>query len=163
MEGMDPKQREIVEKMVHVRMQGMVQSKPKIKRTLYSRSKGSKTVGQCRRDNYSGSKAGQKVADVCAADWSAFDVSPADFTAFREMAEMFSRLSPGGANEMPTFGDEDWKSKSGCPGIPVEEIRYRNGQQVSSRKVEEFPRGPISDDVYGVPNGFQMQQGFGQL
>ena len=163
LKSMDPKQREMVEKMMQGRMGAAAAPKPKVEKTVYRRAEGSKTVGQWQCDNYIGTRGGVKVSDVCATDWSEFDARPEDFAVFREMSEMFSSLSPDSGNSMPAFGSDDWKRKGEFPGVPVEQTRYRNGQPVSTNRLEEFRRGTISEEVYEAPAGFKMQQGFGGL
>ena len=163
LKDMDPKQREMVEQMMKGRMGAAAPAQAKSEKTVFRRAEGSKTVGEWQCDNYTGTRGGEKVSDVCATDWGAFGARPEDCAVFREMSEMFSSISPDGADRMPAFGGADWKREGGFPGAAVEQTQYRNGRPVGTNRLEEFRRGMISEEIYEVPAGYQMRQGFGGL
>lgn len=156
MKNMPAQQRAMMEKMMGDRMKQMAGGAAE--KPAYKRGDGSAEIGGHVCDWYEGRQGDKMFALLCAADWSAFDVSASDFEVFRKMAQFLTKLAPNIAN-MAQVGSEDWQAQNLFPGVPVEQTIYANGKPRTKNTLESVERGSIDDVVFDAPAGYKVEKG----
>ncbi len=161
MKNMSPQQRAMMEKVMGGRMAQMGGLPgARIEPVTYRRGDGSAEIGGRPCDWYDGYRREQMVSQVCAADWSTFDLKPSDFAVFRRLAEFMTKLAPQMADQIK-FGAEDWEARGGFPGIPLEQKTFENGKAVQVSTLESVDRQMIDESVYAAPTDYKLQKGLG--
>lgn len=150
MQNLPPAQRAQMEAVMQGRgmMAGLAAALPK---TEY-RKTGTDKVGQWTCDKYEGFQKEQKVSELCTVDPKAFGLTPADFEVSRQLQEFFQKLMPQNAENLFRLGAPE---QQGFSGVPVRRTSF--GQRQSVTEVTSVSRGPIADDLFVVPAGFQKQ------
>ena len=124
MKGMPPEQRAMMEQMMKGKMpQAAAAPAP----TTYA-AKGRGTVNGFACTNYDGTRAGQKVAEVCAAQPADLKLAPADFQVFRKMQEFADGMRQAMANSPFAAAANVNVGASGVDGFPVQSTTFLNGQ-----------------------------------
>lgn len=161
MKNMSPQQREMMEKVMGGRMAKMgALPGAQIEPINYRRGDGSTEIGGRPCDWYDGYRREKMVSQVCAADWSTFDLAPSDFAVFQRLAEFITKLAPQMADQIK-FGAEDWEARGGFPGIPLENKTFENGKAVQVSTLESVDRQMIDESVYAAPTDYRLQKGLG--
>lgn len=165
LEGLDPAQRAVVERMMKGKGgfpgAGAPQPRPQ---TVYAQQ-GSGSVNGFSCTEYKGTRAGQPVADVCAALPGELGLDAAYYSVFDEMREFMGTLmdtlasSPLAAAISNPFDDE------GYEGFPVERTSYDNGNPTRHQELQSIEDATFTDADFSFGNARKvdmMPQGFGQ-
>ena len=149
MANMPPAQRAQMEEMMRGRMGA---APPALEKTVY-RKTGTSTVGRWACDAYEGTRGGQKTSEVCTVAPAALGFTPADFEVSRQLAEFFSTLAAGVADQVSTIGRPEVE---GFAGLPVRSTTFVNGQSVKTELVKAERRN-IPDATFDIPAGYTAQ------
>jgi hypothetical protein len=150
LKNMPPEQRAMVEKMMAGKMgqMGQAQARPS---TVYTAG-GSATMNGFRCTRYEGTRGGQKVTEVCAADPSQLNVSASDFRGFEKLRE-FSESMRKSMSQMPMaqVAAPDF-AEPGFQGFPVHQSHFRDGQLAQKFDLKELQRATFTDTDFSPGN-----------
>lgn len=147
MANMPPAQRAQMEAMMRGR--GMPMGAGAVK-TEY-RKVGTDKVGRWACDKYEVFQDGNKVSELCTVDPVALGFTMADSDVVRQMADMFSKLVPEGADQMFGVGRAEVQ---GFSGIPVKRVSMGAGSE-TTMEITEVSRQTFADAIFAVPAGYQ--------
>lgn len=154
MKNMPPQQREMMEKMMKGKMPQMASARPA---TVYS-VKGRSTVNGFACAQYEGTRAGEKVADVCTAPPSALKIAAADAQLFEKMREFTIGFQKALANS-PFLSNLTASpiSEAGFEGFPVQRISFRSGQATNKQELKSVNQATFTDADFSVGNAKKVE------
>ena len=150
MKNLSPQQREMMEKMMKGRLP-QKSTAPSVK-TVYTK-KGSGSVNGFSCTQYEGTRDGEKVSEVCAAQSNAVGLSADDFQVFEKMRDFMSGLQDAIAN-MPfakSLTDADL-SEPGFEGFPIQRISFSNGKPTKKDEMVSATKASFTDADFSVGN-----------
>ena len=150
MANMPPAQRAQMEAMMRGRggMMGMgAPAKPEYKKV------GSGQVGKWTCDRYEGTVNGQKTAEVCTVEPTAFGLTAADFAVMQKLAEMMKAMVPPQMSSMMQMGVA---GAAGYPGIPVKSVNTVMGRETTT-EITDVKKQAIPASAFEIPAGFTKQ------
>jgi len=153
MKGMPPEQRAQMQAMMEQMMKGrgapVASAAPAV--TTYT-SKGRGTANGFACTNYDGTRAGQKVSEVCAAQPADLKLGASDFQVLQKMRE-FSRGLQQAMQNSP-FGAATTASiaESGIDGFPVQTTTFQNGQATRQEVIKAVTDASFTDADFSVGN-----------
>jgi hypothetical protein len=147
LQNLPPEQRARIEQMMKGRM-GQTARAPV--RTTYS-ANGSGTVSGFTCTKYEGIRAGEKVAELCAAKPADVHCSTADFQVFDKMREFSGNLISGLTN-MPLNNRLVDLVQPGYDGFPIQQTSYSGGQPVTKMEMKSLERVNLSDADFSLGN-----------
>ena len=118
---------------------------------------GTDKVSRWTCDKYEGTKAGEKVAEVCTVAPSALGFTAADFEVTRQLGEFFSSLMPQAADSLFKIGSAT-AGPNAFPGLPVRFISFRAGAVQTVSEVTDASRQTFADALFQVPAGYQKRE-----
>jgi len=123
LKNMPPEQRAMMEKMMARGgrgMPGMAAPAP-----ITYRASGSDKVSRWTCAKYDGTRAQQKVVELCTVEPDALGLSVADFEVTKQLAEFLKGLMPQMADQMAVIGT---MAAQGYSGYPIRHTSFSNGQ-----------------------------------
>ena len=126
---------------------------PAAAKTEY-RLTGSDKVGPWTCTKYEGASGGQKTAEVCTVEPTALNLSPSDFEAARQLAELMKGLMPEVSNGLMVNGTTQ---DQGFAGVPVKRTTFRNGAADTITEITEIRREAIPPSTFDAPSGFRKE------
>ncbi len=143
LKGMPPAQRAQMEQMLKGKMPAA--SSTPAASTTYT-AKGPGTVNGFRCTNYDGTRGGQKVSEVCAAQMADVKISPSDFQVMEKMREFMSGMLKAMQNS-PFAGMMSGASitQAGINGLPVQTTTFNNGQATQREQVKAVQDATLTD------------------
>jgi hypothetical protein len=150
LEGMTPEQRAMVEKMMKGGVGNMAKSAPR-PRTVYT-AKGGGSVNGFACTKYEGMRAGQKVAEVCAANPSVLRLGASEYQVFEKMREFTGGLQDAIANSPFAGASSDFGEMTdrGFEGFPIQVISYRAGKVTSRRELKLAEETSLTNDDFSL-------------
>lgn len=119
---------------------------------------GTDKVGKWTCDKYEGTRAGEKVSELCTVAPATLGFTPADFEVTRQMAEFFSKLVPQGSEQMFRIGSP---AANGFSGLPVRTVIFRNGAPSFTMEITDASRQNFPDSIFAVPAGYTKRDMMG--
>jgi len=155
MKSMPPEQRARMEALMKGRgaaMPGAAAGPP----TEYKKI-GTDKVGRWTCEKYEGTKAGEKVSEVCTVAPSALGFTEADFEVTRQLGEFLSSLVPQAADSVFKIGSAA-DGPNAFPGLPVRFVSFRAGAAQTVSEVTDASRQTFADALFQVPAGYQKRE-----
>jgi hypothetical protein len=112
---------------------------------------GTDKVGKWTCDKYEGTRAGEKVSELCTVPPATLGFTSGDFEVTKQMAEFFSKLVPQGGDQMFKIGSP---TANGFSGLPVRTVIFRNGAPSITSEITDASRQNFSDSIFAVPAGY---------
>jgi hypothetical protein len=138
----------------------MPQAAPRIS-TEYKQT-GSDTVNGFSCTKYEGSRSGQKVAELCAADPGELKINPADFGVFLQVRDFAKSLQDSLANspfgQAASGGGFAAFTDAGFEGFPVTNTSFDGGKAVSRDTIESVEQVTVTDADFQMPAGAKPAQ-----
>jgi hypothetical protein len=161
MKNMSPQQREMMERMMKGKMPQM--AAPVVK-TVYT-AKGKSTVNGFACTQYDGTRAEEKVAEVCAAQPSVLKFATADTELFEKMREFMSGFQKAMANSpfMSGFASSSALSEPGFDGYPVSRTTLNKGQAVSKQQLKSATTASFSDADFSLGTAKKVDMPMGPM
>jgi len=168
MEGLDPKQREMMEKMLKGNMPGgmpgTTPTPPKRAKSEYRKTgeRANKKGYPCVK--YEVLRGGEKTQELWVTDWSNVKGSQETAETFKEMAEFFEEMMDSIEDSMGDFGggfsgfesDEiDVFAKIG--GFPVVTRDFEGGELESETVLESVTERDLDPDAFEPPKGYRLR------
>jgi hypothetical protein len=94
------------------------------------------------------------VAEVCAVEPSALNLTAADFEAAKQLAELVKSMMPAAAAQVSFNGTIE---EQGFPGMAIRRVEFRNGKPQSTTELTEIRREAIPASVFAAPVGFTRE------
>jgi len=152
MKDMPPEQRAQMQQMMEQMMKGkMPQAAAAPARTSYA-AKGRGTANGFACTNYEGTRGGQKVAEVCAAQPADLKLAPAEFQVFRKMQEFTAGLTQALQNSPMATGINLNMGDAGVDGFPVQRTTFQNGQATEQEAIKSVTDANFTDADFSVGN-----------
>ncbi len=158
---MPPEQRAMMERMMKGKMKGLLPGAgagPAPVQTEYAKT-GTSTVNGFSCTNYQGTRQGQVVADVCAADPASINLSTGQFGVFEDMRNFVRSLTDALANSpMGAMAGalSNPIADQGFTGFPVERYDYEDGKRVRRDAVTSADEVSFSDADFSFGNAKQV-------
>ena len=150
MKGMPPEQRAMMEQMMKGKMPPGAGAAP-ARASYQSKGKGKANGFNC--TNFEGTRAGQKIAEVCAADASELKLAASDFEVFRKMQEFMSGMMQALASlPMAQANNNAMVDEAGVTGFPVQRTTFQNGQAVRREELKSVTDASFTDADFSVGN-----------
>ena len=156
LKNLPPDQRALVEKM----MKGKMPQPAAPVTTLYT-AKGSGAVNGFACTQYEGTRSGQKVAEVCAAQPAQLKYTAADFQVFDKMKEFVSGLQSSFQNS-PFAAGFTGIGERGLEGFPVQTISFSNGQPSQKNELKSADRATFTDADFSTGNAKKVEMPTGR-
>jgi hypothetical protein len=112
---------------------------------------GTDKVGKWTCDKYEGTRAGEKVSELCTVAPATLGFTPGDFEVTKQMAEFFSKLVPQSGDQMFRIGSP---TANGFSGLPVRTVIFRNGAPSITSEITDASRQNFPDSIFAVPAGY---------
>jgi uncharacterized protein YabE (DUF348 family) len=113
-------------------------------------AKGRATVNGFACTNYEGTRAGQKVSEICAAQPADLKITANDYQVFRKMQEFADGLRKAMQNS-PLAGALNLNvAQSGVDGFPVQSTTFENGQVTRKEVVKSVADAALTDAEFSV-------------
>jgi hypothetical protein len=110
---------------------------------------GPSKVGQWTCTIYEGFRGSEKVAEICAAEAPAIDLSPSDFVIVQQALDSVKGVIPPDVLEqVPTYGSI---ASHGFAGFPVRRTTFVGGKADSTNLLGEIKRGAIPEANFATP------------
>lgn len=148
MKNMPPEQRAMMEQMMKGKMP---QAAAPPAATMYT-ARGRATVNGFACTNYEGTRAGQKVAEVCAAQPADLKLAAADFDVFRKMQEFMKAVLQAVANSPFASEANAGLAETGFEGFPVRRTSFVNGQAARQEVVKSAADATFTDADFSAGN-----------
>ena len=160
MKKLTPEQRAMMEKLM-AKMGGMRAGQDTPAPEIVFKKTGPGSVNGRECSKYDGLLDGQKVSELCAAPADSLNLSPSDLAVFEKMAGAFEQMTKS-LRQIPYFRTASPKLfDKQIDGIPVQQIQFENGQQVSRFEFKDSTRRNFSDADFSVGDAklVEMQLG----
>jgi hypothetical protein len=125
--------------------------------TVFQRTEVSQKVGPWTCDWYEGQRGGEKVSEVCAADWLSLALQPEEFDSLERMRFLLEKFSPADAAGFLAVGTKNWQASPGYPGIPVNRISYAEGRMQTLYEVTVIEQSALNDATFEAPADFEKR------
>lgn len=165
MEGLDPKQREMMEKMLKGKMgaPGAAQGAPKAPQSEFRKSgeRATKNGYPCVR--YDVLRGGEKVQELWVTDWSNVKGGADVVDTFKEMADFWQELLDsfsdmmGGAGGFMTTDRSSIDIFSQIDGFPVVTRDFEGGELESETVLESVTERDLDPDAFEPPKGYRLR------
>jgi hypothetical protein len=117
-------------------------------RLTYRRT-GTSKVKDWTCTTYEGLRGSEKVAEVCAAEGSAINLTAADFTVAQQAIDLAKPFAaPEILERIPVYGSV---ASQGFAGFPVRRVSIRNGQPDITTELVEIRREAVPTANFAVP------------
>jgi len=158
LKNMPPEQRAMMEKMMKGKMGGMAGASAPGPQTVFT-AKGSSSANGFACTLYEGTRGGEKVSELCAAQPGQLKVSPGDMKVFEKMAEFAKSLS----GPLASMAGASTVANSGVQGYPVTQTMFRGGQAVSRHDLKTVQRVSFSDADFSVGSARKVEFAPGRM
>jgi hypothetical protein len=148
MKGMPPEQRAMMEKM----LKGKMPVAAPASAPLVYAARGTATVNGFRCTNYDGTQAGQKVAEVCAAQPGEIKLPAADYQVFEKMQQFLSGLMKAYENSPLSGMFAGAAAAKGVDGFPVRSVEFENGKAASRLELKEIMNAAFTEADFSTGN-----------
>lgn len=159
MKNVPPAQRAQMEAMLKGRMGAAAPGVAAAAATTYT-AKGGATVNGFKCTNYEGTREGQKVAELCAAQPGDLKIAPTDFQVMEKMRDMFSGLVSSVQNS--PFANMNLATAitdKGINGFPVQATTFSNGQAKSREELKSVSDATFSDADFSTGSAKKVDLG----
>jgi hypothetical protein len=155
MKNMSPAQRAQMEQLLKGKLGGA--AVPTTAGTTYV-AKGGGTVNGFRCTNYDGTREGQKVSEICAAQPGELKIAASDFQVTEKMREFLAGMMKAlqGSPMAGMISDQTF-TPSGVSGFPVQTITLRNGQPVQREQVKSVADATFTDADFSTGTAKQAE------
>jgi hypothetical protein len=150
MKGMPPEQRAMMEQMMKGKMPQMPAAAAAPPTVYAAQGRGSVNGFAC--TNYEGTRAGQKVAEVCAAQPEDLKLAAADFQVFQKMQEFIKGLVQAMQNSPLIASVNAGLAETGFEGFPVQRTTFVNGQATRREQLKSVTDAAFTDADFSVGN-----------
>ena len=157
LKNMPPQQRQMVEKMMKSRMDGMAGGAQPAK-TEYTKVASGQEINQWTCDKYEGIREGQKQREVWTAAPGQLGLDMSDFKVMQQMGEFFKWFSRFGREAPFRVGSEAAKQEGDYSGVPVRQIYYQGGRPTSKSEIKEVRREDFDASLFELPAGYKKQK-----
>jgi hypothetical protein len=160
MKNMPPQQREMMEKMMKGKMP---QASAPVAQTVYT-AKGRSTVNGFACTQYDGTRSGEKVADVCAAQPSVLKFAAGETQLFEKLREFSAGFMKTMAN-MPMLSNiaNSAAAEYGFEGFPVQRTTFRNGQAATKQELKSATTASFGDADFSLGNAKKVDMPMGPM
>lgn len=155
LKDLPPEQRREMEQLLTRRMGLGAFSETK---TEYTKVATGTRVGQWNCDHYQGTRDGDKVEDVWAADYQQLGINDDDLKALQEMASLFESVG----QDLPAFfrfGAYDEQDKTYFVGFPIMIVSYEAGTHREKSEVFEVTNERLAAAIFQLPAGVKETAG----
>jgi hypothetical protein len=139
MKGMTAEQRAMMEQMMKGRGMPSASAAAPAPVTAYA-AKGAGNVNGFACTNYEGTRAGQKVSEICAAQPSAIGLAAGDFQVMQKMREFQASMTT-----MPMGNASAGVMEKGVDGFPVRTTRFANGKASTRDDFKSITDASLTD------------------
>lgn len=160
MEGLDPKQREMMEKMLKGKLEGVGGAAPGPTRTPteYRRTseRATKQGYPCVR--YDVLRDGEKVREMWVTDWNNVKGASDVVDVFQDMAAFYEELLGSFSQMAGGFGDGNiMDSFTKIDGFPVVTREFEGGELESETVLESVSERDLDPDAFEPPKGYRLR------
>jgi len=156
LKDMPPEQRAQMQQMMAQMMKGKMPAAAPTVTTSYT-AKGKSTVNGFACTNYDGVRAGEKVAELCAAQPADLKLGASDFQVFRKMQEFTKSMMQAMQNSPIASAINVNVGDAAVDGYPVQQITFRNGQAADRVVVKSVTDATLTDADFSVGNAKKME------
>jgi hypothetical protein len=146
LKNMPPEQRAMLEKMMKGSMPPGFGQAAKPDPISY-KAVGSTTINGFACTMHEGTRGGEKVVEVCAAQPSQLKVSPADMQVFEKLKQFTAAMTDQVGNFARGI---DQYFDTGVPGFPVRRVTYSGGQVTHRSEVKSVGRVNVGDADFSL-------------
>ena len=148
MKGMTPEQRAMMEQVMKGKMPQAAAPAPS---TTYT-AKGRGTVNGIACTNYEGMRAGQKVAEICAAQPGELKLAAADFQVFQKMQGFMGGMQRALQNSPFASAVNSRLADNGISGFPIKGTTFQNGQATREDVLKSITETAFTDADFSIGN-----------
>jgi len=148
MNGMTPEQRAMMEQVMKGKMPQAAAPAPT---TTYT-AKGRGTVNGIACTNYEGMRAGQKVAEICAAQPGELKLAAADFQVFQKMQGFMGGMQRALQNSPFASAVNSRLADNGISGFPIKGTTFQNGQATREDVLKSITETAFTDADFSIGN-----------
>jgi hypothetical protein len=155
MANVPPAQREMMEKMMKDRMQGMMAEPPTPADVRKTSETG--TTNGYEWVKYDVLQDDQKIREYLVTDWSNLKTDASTFDVFKEMAEFFESVTQSLGSSMPIAAQNPFDEANKLGGFPVITQEFRGGAVESRTELTAVTTGDVADDLFENP-GYKVKK-----
>ena len=158
LKNVPPAQRAQMEAMMKGRMGGAAAAAPA---AITYTAKGSATVNGFKCTNYEGTREGQKISEICAAQPSDIKIAPSDFQVLEKLREMVSGML-GSLPNMATNGNIlGTVTEKSINGFPVQGTSFKDGKATSREELKSVTETTFTDADFSTGAAKKVDLGIG--